>query len=39
MTWLVENTKTGAYARCGSEAEALRYAAQHGWTDYTVGRG
>lgn len=39
MSWLVENTKTGAHKRCETEREAVLYALMNGWTDYTVQKG
>ena len=39
MTYLVENTKTGAHHRCASEGQARRWAVTNGWTDYTITEG
>ena len=39
MTYLVENTKTGAFHRCESAGLARRWAVTNGWTDYTITEG
>jgi hypothetical protein len=34
--WQLENTKTGAFIICATEAMCRRAAAHKGWTDYTI---